>query len=300
MKLLLDAGADPNLCNPDVITPLIAAAFANHIEISRHLLDRGADVNRLNQQGYAAIHHAAWEGYLEIVDMLLEAGSNPDERTNDKNTPLSLACHGNHFEVTERFVFLTCNVNNIDKDRDTPLLYTTFNGCYQSSELLVRQGADPDHENTVRCTPLWNAVYSDSPQILELLLKANVRISVPSVGIDQHAQSEDMTSIYNEDKTPLFVACSRGLFTVAKILVLAGTDLQQEKWLRQSPLPPAVTDDEPFHDWITQKFITPAPLKGQCRALIRNLALGQALVDAAPHFGLPTTLLNYLLLNELL
>ena len=277
---------------------MIAAAYSNHQEIAQALLSHGAAVNAVNSHSYSALHHAAWEGYLDMVELLLSIGADADSQTQDKNTPLSLACHGNHFHVLERLIQAGCSVNNVDKDLDTPLLYTSFNASFNSSQLLVVNGANPDHSNAEDCTPLWNAVYANSPETVELLLRANVRISVPSRGIDQHAQTEDATPLYPEPRSPLFVACLRGSYTIAKILVMAGTDLQAERWFFTNPLPAALTDDTVFHKWLTNEFTNPPSLKQTCRSHFRN-TYRTTLVDIASHLGLPSTLCSYLLLHML-
>ena len=53
-------------------------------------------------------------------------------------------------------------------------------------------GADPACVNNLNCTPLWNAVYRGNSAIVKELLKYNVPLDVPSEGIDQHIQSNDV------------------------------------------------------------------------------------------------------------
>jgi ankyrin repeat protein len=87
LKILLDAGADPNLATDDHTTPLMMAAGLNWHDISslgsdkdsltaiQILMDRGADVNAFNDEGLTALHGAAQRGSIAVVQFLLDHGA---------------------------------------------------------------------------------------------------------------------------------------------------------------------------------------------------------------------------------
>ncbi len=73
---LLDEGLDVNARSPFVrTTPLILAAWNNHLDMVRLLLDRGADANAEDLTGWTALHAAAFAGNTEIMQLLLERGA---------------------------------------------------------------------------------------------------------------------------------------------------------------------------------------------------------------------------------
>lgn len=77
---LLDEGMDVNCRSPFVrTTPLILAAWNNHIDTVRLLLDRGADVNAEDLTGWTALHAAAFGGNTEVMRLLLERGAGRNE-----------------------------------------------------------------------------------------------------------------------------------------------------------------------------------------------------------------------------
>jgi ankyrin repeat protein len=69
-------------------TPIITAAAAGHVEVTRYLLQQGADPLIPNWYGNA-LHCAAEANEAPAIALLLEAGMNPDTRTANGVTPLA-------------------------------------------------------------------------------------------------------------------------------------------------------------------------------------------------------------------
>ena len=79
-RLLLDAGAEPNLWDCDGETALMCASSRGHVEIVRLLLDAGADKNFPDEYERTALMHASRNGHIEIVRWLLDAGADMNLR----------------------------------------------------------------------------------------------------------------------------------------------------------------------------------------------------------------------------
>jgi ankyrin repeat protein len=98
VRLLSTAGAE------DRHRALALAAQLGHVEIVRLLLDAGEDPNRYNPEGSHShstpMHQAAVGGHLDVVRLLVERGARTDIRdTIWQGTPLGWAEHGGCSEV---------------------------------------------------------------------------------------------------------------------------------------------------------------------------------------------------------
>ncbi len=103
LKILLDAGADPNLTTENHTTPLIMVAGLNwrdigslgtdqeSLEAIRLLMAHGADVNAFNDDGQTALHGAAQRGSIPVINLLLEKGAKVAVKNKRGRTPLDEA-----------------------------------------------------------------------------------------------------------------------------------------------------------------------------------------------------------------
>ena len=83
---------------------LALAAQHGHAAVVRMLLDAGEDPNRFNPDGYHAhstpLHQAVWAGHLDVVRLLVEHGARLDiEDTVYRATPMGWAEYGQKTEI---------------------------------------------------------------------------------------------------------------------------------------------------------------------------------------------------------
>lgn len=80
VEALVKAGADPNVCSRDGITPLRTSAEVGNLDMASLLLGAGA-TRTINDwgglTGYTALGHAARRLDLPMIKLLLDAGADP-------------------------------------------------------------------------------------------------------------------------------------------------------------------------------------------------------------------------------
>ena len=111
MRLLLAAGADPDLATFDGTTPLMVSAgigwrgnFSQTAPDSwmtavHFLMEIGADVNAVDTNGYTALHGAAALGNDEMVEFLVARGAAVDAINEAGNSPADMAFGPSRFFI---------------------------------------------------------------------------------------------------------------------------------------------------------------------------------------------------------
>lgn len=142
MRLLLDAGADPNRANDFAATPLMwCAGDAAKVRL---LLLSGANANARSNLGRTPqLIAATYDGATEAARLLLEKGADVNARDKSGNSVLSQAASSNNIEVARLLIAKGARVNNVDEGGFTPLLNAAGNGDRSASmvKLLIEHGA---------------------------------------------------------------------------------------------------------------------------------------------------------------
>ena len=75
VQLLLNHGADPNLCNGAGYAPLHMVAVHGRIPVAERSIEQGAIVNAMgSMHGNTPSDAAAFAGYFEMVELLQQHG----------------------------------------------------------------------------------------------------------------------------------------------------------------------------------------------------------------------------------
>jgi uncharacterized protein len=105
IKLMVDAGGNPNIATSHGTTPLmLASGAATDVQRARsieersmalvtakYLVDHGADVNAAGQFGWTALHSATYQGITDLMDFLISKGADINAMDGFRQTPLSIS-----------------------------------------------------------------------------------------------------------------------------------------------------------------------------------------------------------------
>lgn len=97
VEILLDNGANCDLIDRDLMTPLLYAARRGCTDTARLLIDKGANINHKNKAGWTALMLAVKNDRIDMVRLLLEKKNLLlDEKNEDGDTALMLAAWNKH------------------------------------------------------------------------------------------------------------------------------------------------------------------------------------------------------------
>lgn len=99
LNSLLKAGVDVNSRDWDDLTPLLAAANQNRLDMAALLIQKGADVTLKDKDGITAMMEAAMHGNVALMELLARHGGGVDDKTVTGVTPLWLAAGEGKLDV---------------------------------------------------------------------------------------------------------------------------------------------------------------------------------------------------------
>src|SRR5256885_9826665 len=103
VKVLLEYGADVNHKPPSRFanTAVDAAVSGDHADVVRILLAAGANPNVRSEANYTTLHKAAVHGNLDVVRMLLDHGADVHAVRDGGHTPLDDAKEKGHAAIAD-------------------------------------------------------------------------------------------------------------------------------------------------------------------------------------------------------
>lgn len=223
-RVLLAAGADPNVAQPERRTPLMVAARRNAAKMVALLLDAGAEVEASDRDGNHPLHLACIHGAAEAAALLLSVGARLDVRTADGNLPLHLATTFNHLRVMQ--LLLTppeTSADSLDEYLDGE---RSARQRRQRRRCLAKRRrknneparADDVYQNGVSL--LYGACDDGSVDTAQLLLDAGA----------------DVDRVAPGGYSPLYISAHRGNLTCVRLLISRGASLNVQTGYGETPL----------------------------------------------------------------
>ena len=168
-KVLLAEGANPNLGDERGRTPLHCAVHAGSMDVVRLLLQSGCNVNALDKSDSLAIHYAAAENKLTMVEVLLLKGSKVIISDVEGRTPLHMAVATGNCDILRLLTLHGCSVNEYDKYGQTPLHMAAEIGNSDVVQTLMNRGANEKLRDAEGRKPEQVAIETGSIRVMHVM-----------------------------------------------------------------------------------------------------------------------------------
>ena len=225
IKVLLNAGADPNIANDDGYTCLsYAVLYDCSKEMFQAIIDHFGDLNATNKNNETALLVAFGNGNKVAISVLLNAGADPNIANADGDTPLHYGVrrYGRHIshclssDVLQAVIDHGGDVNATNKNNETALLKACENGNEGAISVLLNAGADPNIANDDGDTSLHYGVRIYGKPKWHCL-SSNVLQAIIDHG-------GDVNAINKNKETALLKACENENEGAISVLLNAGAD----------------------------------------------------------------------------
>ncbi|XP_058473785.1 histone-lysine N-methyltransferase EHMT1 isoform X1 [Solea solea] len=168
--MLVQAGANLDMCDDDQRTPLMEACENNHMESVLYLLRAGASATHKDAEGFTCLHLAAKSGHYNIVEHLLNTGLiNINCQDDGGWTAMIWATEYKHADQVKLLLSKGADISIRDKEENICLHWAAFSGSVEIAQLLLNarcrlhvvniHGDSPLHiaarENRLECVTLF-------------------------------------------------------------------------------------------------------------------------------------------------
>ncbi|KAK3555456.1 hypothetical protein QTP86_016095 [Hemibagrus guttatus] len=169
--MLVQAGANLDICDEDQRTPLMEACENNQLDTVRYLLRAGAIVSNKDAEGSTCLHLAAKAGHYNIVKHLLFTGFMDINCQDDGGwTAMIWATEYKHVELVKLLLSKSADPNIRDKEENICLHWAAFSGCVEIADVLLSAKCDLNTVNVHGDSPLHIASRENRLDCVSLFL----------------------------------------------------------------------------------------------------------------------------------
>ncbi|XP_055954321.1 serine/threonine-protein phosphatase 6 regulatory ankyrin repeat subunit C-like [Patella vulgata] len=276
LSLLLQNGADYNICDNNDKTALMVAVQKKRDGHCEDLLKAGADVNLSDNNGNTALLIAVRLSNRKIVTDLLKAGADVNLSDDNGETALMIAARDcnrfNNRKIVTDLLKAGADVNLSDDNGETALMMAArncnrFNNRKIVTDLLLKAGADVNLSDNNGETALMAAARNCGSSILESLLNAGADVNLSDnngeTALVAAARNWDRSILEsllnagadvnlsdNNGKTALMAAARNWDRSILECLLNAGADVNKTDTWGRSAIHGIMVDGGYDHSWI--------------------------------------------------
>ncbi|KAJ7385774.1 hypothetical protein OS493_013808 [Desmophyllum pertusum] len=255
-KVLLQHGADINIQNKHLQTPLHVASIGKNKDILELLIKQGAQTNTKDFKQSTPLHSAASFGNLECVKVLLKNFASIDSKEVDAMTPFLCAVAAGHTNCAKLLLESGADITARDKYQRCCIHLAVENDKEDVLKMLLeRYGSGLTNVPDIReRTALHYAALSTNTRLLDILLekKANCLLRdgagktplhiAAETGKARHVESLAKGSLAcvcqkdPDDRTPLHFAALNGKEELCSVLIQMGAEVDSSDVYGWTPL----------------------------------------------------------------
>ena len=210
INVLLNAGANPNIATTYGYTCLHTAVQKQCcIEVLQAIINHGVDVNATSKENITAVMLACKEGNNDVINVLLNAGADPNITDGDGNTCLHYAAlNDSSTDVLQAIISHGVDVNATNTNNVTALMLACHKGNRDAINVLLNAGADSNIADADGSTWLYYAARNDCTERFQEMIRLLV----------------DVHAINKKVFTAMLVGAKIGKRDAISVLLNAGTD----------------------------------------------------------------------------
>uniref|UniRef100_A0A8B9HGJ7 Euchromatic histone-lysine N-methyltransferase 1b n=1 Tax=Astyanax mexicanus TaxID=7994 RepID=A0A8B9HGJ7_ASTMX len=177
--MLVQAGANLDMCDEDQRTPLMEACENNHLDTVNYLLRAGAIVSHKDAEGSTCLHLAAKIGHYTIVEHLLSAGLVDINCQDDGGwTAMIWATEYKHIDIVKLLLSKGADPNIRDKEENICLHWAAFSGSVEIAQILLDARCDLNTVNVHGDSPLHIASRENRLECVTLFLPLGANVNL--------------------------------------------------------------------------------------------------------------------------
>jgi ankyrin repeat protein len=235
-RLLISAGADIQMADPNGIRPLLMSILNDHLDVARLLIDHGADVNAADFWGrtplWAAVDlrnmdldHGIDKGVdrepvFDFIKLLIDRGANVNARTKE-------------YHPGRRWLYSLGDVSWVDMTGQTSFLRAALSGDTKVMRFLLDRGADPAISTLAGTTPLMAAAGVNWTVAQTYTVSKDALLEAIKICLERGA---DVNAVNSMGLTAVMGAANRGSDELIQFLVEQGARLDVKDAVGRTPI----------------------------------------------------------------
>ena len=188
VKILREAGANPNILDDKGNFPLYFAVSSGNAQVARAFLDNYPDTiptnpDLQNDAGLTAVHAATSSKSIEMINLLEEYKANFNISDVQGLTPILYAVMTDHTKLFDLLISKGADINEISASEKTPLILAIEQKKFDFAKHILSRGANPNIHSKNMASPLQALVMQENApaDLTKMLIEKGAKLNSPEI-----------------------------------------------------------------------------------------------------------------------